>query len=107
MLNNFKKELILQVWEKGLIIPGLDSSIYRADHCGAIIKWDMLNDVSQPLSMGWEIDRIKPLSFGGTDDLSNLQPLQWENNRKKDEDYPAWTCMVRADNNQNIYIAKS
>ncbi len=31
---------------------------------------------------GWEIAHITPVEEGGTDDLSNLQPIQWENNRR-------------------------
>ena len=37
---------------------------------------------------GWEIDHIIPRSQGGSDDLSNLQPLYWINNREKCEEYP-------------------
>ena len=37
---------------------------------------------------GWEIDHIKPVARGGSDDLSNLQPLYWETNRNKGDQYP-------------------
>ncbi|MBN2777877.1 MAG: HNH endonuclease [Bacteroidales bacterium] len=43
------------------------------------------------------MDHIKPVAKGGGDDLSNLQPLQWQNNRKKGDDYPASDyCIVSA-----------
>lgn len=29
---------------------------------------------------GWEINYIMPVSKGGTDNLSNLSPIQWESN---------------------------
>jgi hypothetical protein len=41
---------------------------------------------------GWEIDHIKPVSAGGIDDLSDLQPLHWENNRHRGDSYPTWDC---------------
>ena len=45
----------------------------------------------------WEIDHIKPVSKGGGDELSNLQALQWQNNRKKGDDYPASNyCIISA-----------
>ncbi|HIP78015.1 MAG TPA: HNH endonuclease, partial [Kiloniellaceae bacterium] len=40
---------------------------------------------------GWEIDHIRPVSKGGSDRLDNLQPLYWENNRRKGDTYP-WYC---------------
>lgn len=45
---------------------------------------------------GWEIDHIKPVAKFGTDDLDNLQPLQWKNNRGKSDNYPHWSCSIKA-----------
>ena len=34
------------------------------------------------------------MALGGSDSLSNLQPLYWENNRHKGDNWPQWSCAV-------------
>lgn len=76
------------VWNKGTAVPGHDSDKKRKDICGAWIHWDQHGATTEN-GFGWEIDHIKPVSQGGGDELNNLQPLQWQNNRKKGDNYPA------------------
>jgi hypothetical protein len=77
------------VWRKGTPIPGKEPDIWRLDACNHAMKYsDHGNTGSQ---YGWEIDHIYPKSRGGSDDLANLQPLYWENNRRKGDNYP-WYC---------------
>ena len=76
-----------QVWEKAKAIDGHSPDIFRRDVCGAVIHRDDYGNNSS--HYGWEIDHIKPVACGGDDELDNLQPLQWRNNRGKGDDYPA------------------
>src|SRR6267378_7283338 len=77
----FTPDVIEAVWHKARTM-GIYETL-RVDAWGwTIVRQDFGNIRSR---YGWEIDHIIPVSQGGDDDLSNLQPLQWENNRRKDE----------------------
>lgn len=85
---------IAAVWSKAREVQGVDPSEMRKDVCGAWIK---LKDYARTnIDTGWEIDHIKPVSRAGGDELGNLQPLQWENNRAKGDDWPNWSCTKSA-----------
>jgi len=81
---SFNENTIEAIWKKGEIEPEYPS--FRKDKCGASMQRSKYGKTEQ---FGWEIDHIKPVAAGGTDDLDNLQPLQWENNRSKGDDYPS------------------
>ena len=66
---------------------GGDSEI-RKDKCGAKIRRGSYGLASD---QGWEVDRINPIANGGGDELANLQPLQWENNRSKEYNHQPTT----------------
>lgn len=75
-------------------MPNYDPNAWRKDQCGA---WMNRAEYGKTDSQyGWEIDHKKPIASGGTDDLSNLQPLQWDNNRHKGDSFPHWTCKRRS-----------
>lgn len=92
--RSFSPLVIEAVWRKGSVVPGHDPNVFRKDCCGAWMRRDHYGRTDS--QYGWEIDHIIPVSRGGTDDMSNLQPLQWENNRGKGDDYPNWQCSVCA-----------
>jgi hypothetical protein len=98
-MANFSEEKIQQVWEKAIVVAGYDSSKYRKDVCDA---WMQRDKYAEQVGLGWEIDHVYPVSKGGTDDLNNLRPMQWENNRSKADNYPDYTCAVTSIETKNI-----
>lgn len=85
----FDRETIEAVWLKGK--PEGHYAGFRKDVCNASMH---LSEFGTKNQRGWEIDHIKPVCTGGTDDLENLQPLHWENNRHKADNWPDWSCKV-------------
>ena len=84
----------IDVWNKARIVQGYDAAYVRADACGALIEWERYGDTAS--KHGWEIDHIIPKSLGGTDVITNLQPLQWQNNRAKGDSLSLNYCVVRS-----------
>ena len=96
----YKDSAIIQkVWEKAAITDGKNPDLLRKDYAGAWIKRDDYNKLS---TYGWQIDHILPLSQGGTDDIDNLVPLHWRNNKSKGDDYPRWHTEVTSESDANI-----
>ena len=89
--SGFDLSTVESVWRKAKPVAGNDPNVYRKDGCNA---WIMRSAYGETIKYGWEIDHIKPVALGGSDSLSNLQPLYWENNRHKGDNWPQWSCAV-------------
>jgi 5-methylcytosine-specific restriction endonuclease McrA len=80
----FDETIIQAVWQKAPIskkCPPL-----RVDCRGALMFEHSYGVTGS--KFGWEIDHHTPVAKGGGDDLQNLQPLQWLNNRTKGDQLP-------------------
>ena len=79
----------LAVWQKGRSITNYSDSEWRWDICGQVMQWSQHGNRNS--DTGWEIDHINPVANGGSDSISNLQPLNWKNNSAKG-DKLNWRC---------------
>jgi len=66
------------VWNMGFTIPGKDPNKTRLDASRRVINY---NDFGKDNSTGWNIDHKVPSSLGGSNLLTNLQPLQSSYNK--------------------------
>lgn len=85
------------VWQKGRIVGTNDPAVWRQDECGAWMNY--ASHGNRDSQYGWEIDHITSVDHGGSAALSNLRPLQWQNNASKSSG--RLVCAVKANGKDN------
>lgn len=79
--------------------------MWRQDFAGAWIRRDAYGTHTQ---YGWEIDHLRPISKGGTNEIENLTVLHWRNNlRKKNNKWeymPNYELSVSISKDNQSYI---
>ncbi len=74
------EELIDKVWDKADEIRGKNPDLYRKDAYGNPI---FRHSYGKNTEMGWQIDHIKAVAQGGSDNMRNLQALKSSINQSK------------------------
>lgn len=100
-----KEEIKIQIWEKASTEENYDPNLYRKDACGAWMAFEKYGDTSN--AYGWEIDHVFPRAKGGESNLENLRPMNWQNNRKKGDNYPNYQREITSEDNRNIVSEKN
>lgn len=96
----YSDDIVQKVWEIGIVVLNYDKDVWRKDQCKAWIRRRQYGN--RESQYGWEIDHIKPVAEGGGDELSNLRPLQWQNNASKQAGQ--LKCVVTSSGNDNVPV---
>jgi hypothetical protein len=86
------EEKLSKVWDKATKVQDVNPAEWRQDYAGAWINFNQRGEEGG--KFGWEVDHVKPLKEKGSDELGNLLPLHWRNNREKGDKYPEWETAV-------------
>ena len=101
-MANFTEEEIQAIWDRARVAETDPNKgkYYRLDPVDAWMKRDEHGNKEH--KMGWEVDHALPESKGGEKHPGNLRAMQWENNNRKDNDFPRYTAAVTALGDTNI-----
>jgi len=72
------RHMIDAVWQRGRLIPGENPNVWRTDCYGNMIFYADYGNIDSVF--GWLIDHVVSPVYGGSDDIENLQPVQWKVN---------------------------
>ena len=92
--GNWSESTLDDVFAKApTAVSGSGDNEIRKDKCGAEIRRGSHGGSGEK---GWEVDHITPVSKGGGDELTNLQPLHRENNASKSDGANSGFCVKKS-----------
>jgi len=80
--TQYDRWTLTRIWLNSKEIPGTNGVDARLDRYGNLMRWSQYGETTEH---GWEVDHIIPKSQGGSDDISNLEPMHWKANRQKSD----------------------
>jgi len=83
-MARYSNKRIKEILGKAKILKGKNPNTWRRDVKGNIIRFGSYGTKGR---YGWEVDHKKPKAKGGSNHIRNLNPLHWQENRKKSDKY--------------------